>query len=170
MTGSLARQLLNLLPLSRIRVFRTTALMLFHGSLVVSSAIACLECEKVKWSQGRSTGDRFPNTLVASNGLRRGPPLPPGGPLVAHNLSCGFVLQDLRGSVHAGLHTRDRNQSQPSQTADLLPRLSPMREFVRQSVLSARFAEALPSMFVRDQGLARRGVRERMSRNDRTIR
>ena len=114
MTGSLARQLLNLLPLSRIRVFRTTALMLFHGSLVVSSAIACLECEKVKWSQGRSTGDRFPNTLVASNGLRRGPPLPPGGPLVAHNLPCAAAFQALRGPTDASLHLEIETSLSPA--------------------------------------------------------
>src|SRR3972149_6104098 len=38
-TDSLARQLLDLLLLSRIRVFRTTALMLFHWSLVAGSAV-----------------------------------------------------------------------------------------------------------------------------------
>src|SRR3990172_2853496 len=100
-TDSLARQLLDLLLLSRIRAFRTTALMLFHWSLVAGSAVGEQTTER---SQGRSTSGPFPNRLVASNGLRRGPPLPPGGPLVAHSLSRAAAFQVLRGSTHASLH------------------------------------------------------------------
>jgi len=166
-TDSLARQLLDLLLLSRIRVFRTTALMLFHWSLVAGSAVG-------EFTQPSGRRDAQPATLPqharrvqrvkeGTSATPRRSPHSPQSPL-------WFCSPGFPRICPRTCPSRDRNQSQPSQTADLLPRLSPMREFVRQSVLSARFAEALPSMFVRDQGLARRGVRERMSRNDRTIR
>ena len=80
----------------------------------------------------------FPNTLVASNGLRRGPPLPPGGPLIAHNLPCGFVLQDFRGSAHARVHPEIETSLSPAKL------LTSYRGYPRGESLSAR-ASCLPA-------------------------
>ena len=71
--------------------------------LVVGSDLCDRLSRTARWSQGRSTGDRFPNTLVAYSGLRRGPPLPPGGPLIAHTLSPAFPLsKDSPDSIYVG--------------------------------------------------------------------
>jgi hypothetical protein len=149
------------------RVFRTTALMLFHWSLVGGSAVREVNSRVVAGSLNQRP---FPQHARRVQRVKEGTSATPRrSPHSPQSLLC-CCFPGLARIYRRESSSRDRNQSQLRQTADLLPRLSPMREFVRQSVLSARFAEALSSMFVRGQGLARRGVRERMSRNDRTIR
>src|SRR3972149_1449844 len=134
-TDSLARQLLDLLLLSRIRVFRTTALMLFHWSLVAGSAVG-----EFTQPSGRTVAQpaTLPQHARRVQRVKEGTSATPRrSPRSPQSLLC-CCFPGLARIYRREPSSRDRNQSQPSQTADLLPRLSPMREFVRQSVLSAR--------------------------------
>src|SRR3990172_2868433 len=128
--------------------------MLFHWSLVGGPAVREINSRVVAESHNRRP---FPQYARRVQRVKEGTSATPRRSPHSPQPLLWFCSPGFARICPRRCPSRDRNQSQPSQTADLLPRLSPMRELVRQSVLSARFAEALPSMFVRGQGLARRG-------------